>query len=307
MGRANTWLAAITVMWLMPWDGALAQEESIRVSVARANIRAEPSVTSPVLTQVTSGTELTLKSVQGDWFQVELRMGGLRIEGWVSNTVAARMPAAAAETRAPSPTPVQDRYRVSVGVQSGSGGEASWLTPQTAAVRVIDAAANSLRGLLSVFPADERPPTATGDAPATFVWTLPGRTSDRVIEGRRPILLLSYANVDGIPPAEIVPAIVRLASTLSGVRLVASVRAPANQGARTAADWNLARDLRQDVVRSALEVFEPGSARLQPSSNLEPGEYAVVMRLRSPVSGESALSAGGAGRLLSTVWAFSIR
>src|SRR5690606_1338025 len=133
-----------------------------------------------------------------------------------------RATASAANGLAATAAPVSLRG-VSVAIQSET--EASPLTPEAAAIRVIDADANSLRGLLRVFPADGAPLKATGGEPATFVWTLPGRSSDRVIGDLRSALLVSYAGIDGLPHTDVVPAVVRLATTLSGIRLVASVRA----------------------------------------------------------------------------------
>jgi hypothetical protein len=181
------------------------------------------------------------------------------------------------------------------------------LESETAVVRTLDVAADSLRGLASVFPAVDSPLAAQGSAPATFVWAVAGRTSARVTNVRRPSLVIRFADFDGPLPAEVAPTLVKLAPTLAGVRLVALVRAPADQGTRAEADWNLPRDLRQDVVRTAVEMVGPGAARLTAASNLDVGEYAVVIRLRRLVSGASALSAEGDGRILSALWSFTVR
>jgi hypothetical protein len=174
-------------------------------------------------------------------------------------------------------------------------------------LRIVDVAADSLRGLVSVFPAVESPLQAQGTAPATFVWMLPGRTAARVTSTRRPSLLIRFADFDGPLPAEVAPTLVKLAPTLSGVRLVALVRAPVDQPTRTESDWNLARDLKQDVVRTNVEMIGPGAARLTAASNLDVGEYALVIRLRRPVAGASALSSEGDGRILAATWSFAVR
>jgi hypothetical protein len=179
MLRSTSVLALGALLWLNA-AGLQAQGEAVRITVPRANVRAAASTSSPVLTQVTSGTVLPLKVVEGSWFLVEVATGGLRVEGWVSSTVATRVSAverataSAANGLAATAAPVSLRG-VSVAIQSET--EASPLTPEAAAIRVIDADANSLRGLLRVFPADDAPLKATGGEPATFVWTLPGRSS----------------------------------------------------------------------------------------------------------------------------------
>ena len=319
MVRAS--VLVVCILSLVAGGLTLAQGGAVRVHVARANVRAAPNETGAVLTQVVAETELKLVSAEGDWYQVELppdlRLGNARVRGWLSKKVATEVPAAPAASVAtpnapaapapaePVPDPPVDKLGITVTLLASEGEVA--LEMETAVVRVVDVAADSLRGLVSVFPAVDSPLTAQGSAPATFVWTLPGRTSARVTNVKRPSLVIKFADFDGALPAEVAPTLVRLAPTLSGVRLVASVRAPADQATRTQAEWNFARDLRQDVIRTAVEMVGPGVARLVPSSNLDVGEYAVVIRLRRPVSGASALSADGDGRILSAVWSFAVR
>ena len=52
---------ALTASVLAQTDG------SVRVTAARANVRAEPNEKGAVISQVTAGTVLTLKAVEGDF------------------------------------------------------------------------------------------------------------------------------------------------------------------------------------------------------------------------------------------------
>jgi hypothetical protein len=62
-------------------------------------------------------------------------------------------------------------------------------------------------------------------------------------------------------------------------------------------------------VKAKVEVIEPGAARIQPSADLPPGEYAVAVRFTGnrKLAGSSVLSTSGAGRLFGAVWTFSIK
>lgn len=292
---------------------AQPQAQSVRITAERANVRAEPHDKGAVLTQLPSGTVLPLKGTEGTWYRVELppdsRMGQARVEGWVSRAVASLVGAGAQQPARPggrASGPTQAPLGATVALQTGS--TTSELAVEHASLRAIDAQADSLRGLVALFPAGEAPLAATGSAPATFVWALPGRSSSRGVEEGRPVFLVTYKDV-ATGATNLVPAIVRLPATLSGVRLVAAVRTRADQAARTQADWNVGRDLRQELVGAKLDLFEAGSARLQPSSNLDRGEYAVVLRLREgrQVSGASVLTAQGEGRILEAAWTFSVK
>ncbi len=101
----QTVLAAVMTLAVAPQ--LLAQTEgAVRVTAARANVRAEPNEKAAVVSQVTSGTMLTLRAVEGDWFRVQLpadpRLGGVRVEAFISRKVAALVTSAPG-TSAPGP------------------------------------------------------------------------------------------------------------------------------------------------------------------------------------------------------------
>ena len=62
-------------------------------------------------------------------------------------------------------------------------------------------------------------------------------------------------------------------------------------------------------MRSSVELVERGVARVQPSDALAPGDYAIVLRPTGPkkFAGVSVLSETAEGKVLNTVWVFSVK
>jgi hypothetical protein len=92
-------------------------------------------------------------------------------------------------------------------------------------------------------------------------------------------------------------------------RVVALVRARADQPRQTEPAWNVSKDLRQDIVKAKVEIIEPGAARIQPNADLQPGEYAIAVRFSGNrrLAGSSVLSTSGAGRVFGAIWTFAIK
>jgi hypothetical protein len=158
----------------------------------------------------------------------------------------------------------------------------------------------SIADLASMAIATEAAPAA-GAAGATYVWLLDGAASTRVLAERRPSFVVQAK--DGIGPA-----IVRLGRSF-GRRVVAAAHGRADERLRGEAEWDLiGRELRQDLVRTVIEPIDKG-VRVRPAADLEPGEYAVVIRpvSKKKIAGANALSADGDGRVLSLVWDFAIK
>ena len=149
---------------------------------------------------------------------------------------------------------------------------------------------------------------ATGSTAITYTWTVEP-AAGRAVDEARPMFSVLYRDIPGVSPDDVIPVIVRLSATATGARFVGAARGRADEAARPGAEWDLTREWRQDVVRSVVEVIGRGAARIQPSSNLEPGEYAVVLRLteRKKLPGSTVLSPSGEGKLFAAVWAFSVR
>jgi len=270
---------AMAAAGLVAQDGA-----SVKVTVARANIRSEANDRAPVVTQVPSGTLLQLLSVEGDWFHVRVPVGSIRIEAYISKKVAAlaSAPAAAPAAASPTPAPTAAATVDGMSVAVDLSGTSTWVTPHPAKVN------------------------RDGQ---TWAWVVDGSAADRVIDDRRPSFVVVFKDVPGLSPDDLTPVLVRLTPAASGGRLVAAARGSEDLASRAAADWDLSKDLKQDVVRSESQLLEPGAVKIRPAADLPAGQYAVVLRPSSKkkLAGADVLSSSGAGRALALAWDFGIR
>lgn len=267
--------------------GLAAQDEaSVKVTVPRANIRSEANDRAPVVTQVPSGTLLQLLSVEGDWFHVRVPVGSIRIEAYISKKVAALAtapgaPAATPAATTPTPAPVGVVDGMSVAVDLN--GNSTWMTPHPAKV------------------------SRDGQA---WTWVVDGSAADRVFDNRRPSFVVVFKDVPGVSPDDLAPVLVRLTPVVSGGRLVAAARGSADLASRAAADWDLSKDLKQDVVRSESQPLERGAVKIRPAADLPAGQYAVVLRPSSSkkkLAGATVLSSSGEGHAFALAWDFAVK
>ena len=306
------------------WQAHLrAQDGTVRVTAARANIRSEPNDKAPVLLQVTAKTILTLRAIEGDWYRIQVppdpKLGPVRIEAYISSKVATiltpigpaeRKPTTSAPpTAAPPvlPEPAGTRDGMSVAVVRGN--TMTFLDSSEARLRIAAARSDSFRTLAATLPREDPPPTAKDAAPVIYAWTVDGATSETVFPEKRPSLVVLYKSARELVPADLTPVLVKLTPTISAVRVVAFIRGRADQATRTDADWDVIRDLKQDVVRATVALPEPGAAQVTPVSDLEPGEYAVVLRPngKKKLAGSAVLAIGPESRLFTAAWTFSIK
>ena len=306
------------------WQATLsAQDGTVRVTAARANIRSEPNEKAPVLLQVTARTILTLRAIEGDWYRIQVppdpKLGPIRIEAYISSKVATILtpigPAERRPTTSPAssaappslPEPAGTRDGMSVAVVRGN--TMTFLDSDEARLRIAPARSDSFRTLAATLPKEDAPPTAKDAAPVTYVWTVDGATSETVFAEKRPSLVLIYKDARDLDPSDLTPVLVRLTPTISAVRVVSFIRGRADQASRTAADWDVIKDLKQDVVRATVALPEPGAAQLTPLGDLEPGEYAVVLRPngKKKLSGAAVLAIGPESRAFTAAWTFSIK
>jgi SH3 domain-containing protein len=322
--RAARALALASALAAAPLAPAGAQTAgSVRVTATRANVRAEPNEKAAVVSQVTAGTVLELKGVEGDWYRVQLPpMGSIRVEAFLSKKVAtlvgpASVPTGASGAKsattaaAPVPPAVMtptSRDGMSVAVQEG--GASGWLTPGSADLSRTAERGASLRAIAAVMPLGQpvAPPPA-GSGQMTYVWTVSDAVSPRVLTESRPGFVVQFKDVPGVSPDDFSPAIVQLVTTPGGSRIVAAVRGRADQASRLALDWDVTRELKQEAVRTSVELVERGVVRIQPAAALAPGHYAVVLRPNGSkkFSGASVLSPTAEGRVFGVVWAFTVK
>jgi len=267
--------------------GALHAQDArmVKVTVPRANIRSEANDRAPVVTQVPSGTLLQLLSVEGDWFHVRVPVGSIRIEAYISKKVAALTSAPgapAAAVAAPTPAATSAGVVDGMSVAVDLSGTSTWVTPH---------------------------PAKVSHDGQTWAWVIDGSAADRVIDDRRPSFVVMYKDLPGVSPDDLAPMLVRLTPAPSGGRLVAAARGSEDLASRAAADWDLSRDLKQDVVRSESQLLERGAVKIHPAADLPAGQYAVVLRPSSKkkLAGADVLSSSGAGHAFALAWDFAIR
>ena len=238
-------VVAMAAVGVAAQDGA-----TVKVTVPHANIRSEASDRAPVVTQVPSGTLLQLLSIEGDWFHVRVPVGSIRIEAYISKRVSAlastpgapaSTPPAATPTPTPAPAGVVDGMSVAVDLS----GTSTWVTPHPAKV------------------------SRDGQ---TWAWVVDGSAADRAFDDRRPSFVVVFKDVPGVSPDDLAPMLVRLTPAASGGRLVAAARGSADLASRAAADWDLSRDLKQDVVRSGSQLLERGAVKIRPAADLPAGD-----------------------------------
>jgi hypothetical protein len=299
---------------------AIAAQEgaTVKVTVARANVRSEPNDKAPVVAQLTAGTVLPLKAVEGDWFRVQLpQTGAIRVEAYISKKVAAidgsNTPgvAPAASGVAPGAKPAvvgPPPEPTGISVAWAAENQATFLTSRLARLGQLSDRGDSVRAIASVLPTELHAPMDAGSTQVAYVWVLDESAAATPIAERRPVFLIDFKRAVDVPTDDLVPALVRLAPTASGRRVVGMVRGRADEVARTAAEWDVMRDFRQETIKAEVKIVEPGAARLTPAGDLAPGEYAVVVRPpRKRLIGAVVLSDAGEGRLFRTAWVFAVK
>lgn len=286
--------------------------QTVRVTVAQANVRADANANAPVLTTVKSGARLEVRGVEGDWYKVAMFVGAVRFEAYVSKRVVSIEKTStgdnATPTSAPVDPPVVAKFGMSATFESNYASEP--LVPTVAKVVQIAARADNVRAAATAMPLGAGAPLpASPAALVTYVWVLDGAANERVITERRPALVVKYDAAPGISPDDFRPAIVRLVGTPAGTRVMSAMRARVDQSKRSVLDWDVAKDLKQEVVKSMVELADRGIASVRPDTDLEPGSYAVVMRPagNKKFSGASVLSPTKDGRVFGICWVFSVK
>jgi hypothetical protein len=291
---------------------------SVKVTVPRANVRSEPKDTAPVLTQVTSGTVLTLIEIDGDWFHVQLppdpRLGGVRVDAYISKKVSTVVSMAApGATPAPSTTAPAGGATGSPNVTDGmsvslqSGASTSWLAVRRTS-RITAAASGKIAALASLASLEDAGATAgSGASIVTYVWRVDGPAADREIADRRPSFVVQFKDVPDASPDTIGPLLIRLAPGAAS-RVVSAIRGRADQVSQGDSAWDVTKDLVQDVVKTNAEPLDRGVVKLTPVADLAPGQYAIVLRPagKRKLAGSDVLASTGEGRVFGLVWDFSI-
>lgn len=302
-GSHGLWLA-MALLWPIVAAAQVGPAGAVRVTVSRANVRSGPTLDATVVTRVTRDTVLALHGVEGDWFRVRLYVGSLQIEAYISRTVSEPIETAVA-AGAGRPE-VRDGISVAVRDDTGELG----LPPVAAGRLTVPGEAASLRAIADALPPSDLPLTDLAlDTPATGVWLVALDQPSLAISSRRPVFVADFSGFDGLDPAGLTAAIVRYAPAVDGRRVIAAVTGRFEQVSRSDPGWDVMDRLMQDTVAASVAATAPGAVRLQPSADLEPGDYGVVIRPagRDARAGSVTRSDSPDGRLLGLVWSFTIR
>ena len=151
-------------------------------------------------------------------------------------------------------------------------------------------------------------PAAAG-ALITYVWVFDQLPAGRLVSPATPAFVVRYREAPGVSPEDVAPAIVQVIGSAAGPRVVGAVRGRVDQASRATADWDLDRDLKQEVVASTLEFSSRGVATIAPVAPLPPGDYAIVFRPTGTkkFAGTSVLSDAEEGRVFGIAWLFVVR
>ena len=313
-GRLVAWLI-VCVAWANP--AAQTAVSTARVTAATASIRSDPNPTASVLTTVKAGAPLEVRGTDGDFYQVVTVVGSVRIQGYVLKksvtldkppaAAAAATPAAATTPKPAAPATGAAKFGMSATVEVG--GRSTPLVASTARTMQVAERADSPRAAAMAMPVGAATPLPTSPTAAvSYLWIVDVPKDARVLAAK-PTFTVQFREAPGISPDDFAPALVSLAVTPSGSRVMSVVRGRVDQSKRATGDWDVGRDLRQDVVKSTVETLDRGSVKLTPAADLAPGEYAVVMRPtgNKKFAGTSVLSPTADGRVFGIAWIFVVR
>ena len=143
----------------------------------------------------------------------------------------------------------------------------------------------------------------------TYVWGIPNPASSNVLQTVSPSFLVDISRVIGVNADDYEPTIVKLTPAQNTCRIVGATQGKADVRSSPAADWQIYSHFLEERVPTKAEKLEPGKFKVSPTSELQPGEYAVVLR---PVTKEKKFSGGDVGRaqgdglMFDAAWTFQI-
>jgi hypothetical protein len=295
---------------------------AVRVSVARADIRADPRESSTAIGAVRYGEVLPLLGVEAGWDHVTVFARQSRVDGYLPASYATPAPAEAA-VDAPLQIDASPRLTSAPGASAGgvavaldAGGKTQWISAVgTRAVPLAPAAGDlgplAASAAMTAALGGATPMPVDPSADMTWAWLLP---SAKVVVATlpRPVVTIIYNDVPGVPPNEVKPVLVRLMPAESGWRLIATARGRADEPFRQDADWSIAQSLVEAVVAGIQYDGGAGLMKIRLAVALAPGEYAVILRplAARPLAGETVFAgsalAPGESIIFSTAWPFKV-
>jgi hypothetical protein len=143
----------------------------------------------------------------------------------------------------------------------------------------------------------------------TYVWGVPSPASTNVLQTVSPSFSLDFSRVVGVNADDYEPAIVKLTPAQNTCRILGATEGKEDIRSSPAADWKMYSHFLEEQVSTHPEKLGTGKYKVSPASELQPGEYAVVLR---PTSKEKKFSGGdvarsqGDGLMFDAVWTFQI-
>jgi hypothetical protein len=143
----------------------------------------------------------------------------------------------------------------------------------------------------------------------TYVWGVPNPVSTNVLQTVSPSFSLDFSRAIGISSDDYEPAIVKLTPAQNTCRIVGATQGKADARSSPAADWQIYSHFLEERVSTHAEKLSAGKYKLSPASELQPGEYAVVLRpttKNKKFSGGDVARAQGDGLMFDAIWTFQI-
>ena len=143
----------------------------------------------------------------------------------------------------------------------------------------------------------------------TYVWGVPGAASTNVLQTVSPSFLMDFSRVIGVKADDYAPVIVKLTPAQNTCRIAGATQGKADVRSSPAADWQVYSHFLEERVATKAEKLAPGKYKVSSASELQPGEYAVVLR---PVAKEKKFSGGdvaraqGDGLMFDAAWTFQV-
>lgn len=143
----------------------------------------------------------------------------------------------------------------------------------------------------------------------TYVWGVPNPAATNVLQTVSPNFLLDFSRVIGVSAGEYEPAMVRLTPAQNVCRIVGATQGKADARSSPAADWQMYSHFLEERVAAHAEKLDAGKYKVSAASELQPGEYAIVLR---PISKDKKFSGGdvaraqGDGLMFDAIWTFQI-
>ena len=143
----------------------------------------------------------------------------------------------------------------------------------------------------------------------TYVWGVPNPASTNVLQTASPSFSLDFSRAIGVTTDDYEPAIVKLTPAQNTCRIVGATQGKADVRSSPAADWQIYSHFLEERVSTHAEKLAAGKYKLSPASELQPGEYAVVLRPTTKgkkFSGGDVARAQGDGLMFDAIWTFQI-